>query len=602
MCGIFGCVGLSDCVPVVIDGLSFLEYRGYDSSGIAVVSSSAKRIDIVKKAGRVSVMRKAVTSSASLISGSPCIGHTRWATHGSPDDKNAHPFVSNDETLALVHNGVIENYLSLKRFLVENGFSFSSETDSEVIVNLIQYYHKGDILRAISDTVTRLKGSFAIALVSSCEENKIFFAKRNNPLVAALDNGFGYVCSDFNGLSARVKECLPVPDGTLGFVTPFSVRLFSKTLEELPLDFVPVSSSDAFSLQGYPHYMLKEIHETPDAVARALTSYDTTFDTSIVFGVKRIVFIGCGTALHACLVALRVLRELAPLIDCYAVAASEFLFSEYPVRDALFVAVTQSGETADTIAAVKCVKSRGGRVVAICNVPCSTVSRIADKVIYTNAGPEISVASTKAYSAQIACLISTCIDTATVLNPDFPTTTAEKLRCELRSVPSLLARTIVSSYATEKIAKENATAKNVFYIGRGIDYCVAKEGSLKLKEISYVRSEAYAAGELKHGSLALIEKGVLVVAIITQEKTLEKNVTNLAEVKSRGAKTIVITPFCDEKVLTLADYPIIIPKINDLLSPLTSVIPTQLFAYYSALFRKCDIDRPRNLAKSVTVE
>lgn len=602
MCGIFGCVGSSDCVPAVIDGLSFLEYRGYDSSGIAVLSSSSPfRVDVIKKKGRVSALRSALSSSPTVC-GSPCIGHTRWATHGSPDDKNAHPFLSNDGTLALVHNGVIENYLSLKHFLISNGFSFSSDTDSEVIVNLIQYYHKGDILHAISDTVTRLKGSFAIALVSSRDNGKIFFAKRNNPLVAAYNNGFGYVCSDFAGISRYACECLPVPDDTIGFVTPFSVAVFTDALVKLPCNFVTTSSSDALSLCGYPHYMLKEIHEIPDAVARALFSYETKFDSTIISAVNRIVFIGCGTALHACLVALRILRELVPSLDCYAEPASEFLFTDYPINKTLFVAVTQSGETADTLGAVKHVKSRGGRVVAICNVPSSSITRIADDVILTNAGPEISVASTKAYSSQLACLISLCLDAATLLNPDFSATAAEKLRCELRSAPSLLGRTIISADSAKNIVKSTVNAKSVFYLGRGVDYCVAKEGSLKLKEISYVHSEAYAAGELKHGTLALIEKGVLVVAIITQERTLEKNATCLAEVKSRGAKTLVITPFNDEKLFSLADHTIKIPKINDLLTPLVSVIPTQLFAYYSALYKGCDIDKPRNLAKSVTVE
>ncbi len=598
MCGIMGCVRNADCVDEVCSGLSFLEYRGYDSSGIAVLSS--RSISIRKKKGRVSALRASLVDSP--LFGSPCIGHTRWATHGAPDDKNAHPFLSNDSSFALVHNGVIENYLALKNFLLDANFSFTSDTDSEIIANLIQYYYKGDTLTAISEAVKRLKGSFAIAVISIFDKSRIFFAKKNNPLVVGVKDGSGYVCSDYPGLSAKVDKCVALPDDTVGFVTPASISLFDFSLQEFTPTFSALSCDENLSLSGYVHYMRKEIDEIPEAVSRALGSFYLSFSKSVFDGVRRIVLVGCGTALHACMAAKRLLRELVPSLDCYAESSGEFVFSSYPVKETLFIAVSQSGETADTLCAVKKIKSEGGNVLAVCNVPSSSIVRESDYVILTAAGTEIAVASTKAYNCQLAVLTAFCLDAAEYFSPDKRGVCDGGAVCELLSIPTKLKETLLCEQQISQLAKRNSDPKSVFYLGRGLDYCVACEGSLKLKEISYLHSEAYAAGELKHGTLALIEKGVLVIAVVTQRYLIDKMVTCIAEVKARGAKITLITSFRDNKLISLCDDVIFIPEVCEYISPIVSVIPTQLFAYYSALYRGCDIDKPRNLAKSVTVE
>lgn len=598
MCGIFGCVGSSDCVGEVFNGLSFLEYRGYDSSGIAALSSDS--IHLVKKKGRVAALRSALFSSS--LSGSPSIGHTRWATHGAPDDSNAHPFLSDDSSFALVHNGVIENYLELKKFLSSYGFSFSSQTDSEVVVNLIQYFYNGDTLLALSETVKRLKGSFALAVISSYDKDKIFFAKKDNPLVLGLKNGVGYVCSDYPGLSSRVDKCVALDDGTLGFISPSDIALFDFSLSPLQPVFTHVIKDDNLSIGHYEHFMRKEIDEIPEAVSRALNSYYMSFPASVFDGINRIVFIGCGTALHAGLVAKRLLRELSPSLDCYAESSGEFVFSDFPVNGTLFVPVSQSGETADTLSAVKKIKSSGGKILAVCNVPSSSIVRESDNVILTSAGTEIAVASTKAYNCQLAVLTAFCLDAAKYFSSDENIPFIDSALCELLAIPSKLKEVISCENLVSLLAEKYSSAQSVFYLGRGLDFCVACEGSLKLKEISYVHSEAYPAGELKHGTLALIENGVLVIAVITQRLLLDKMITCLAEVKSRGAKIIAVSPFSDDKLSALSDHIVAIPAVCDILTPIVSVVPTQLFAYFSALYRGCDIDKPRNLAKSVTVE
>ena len=598
MCGIMGCVRNADCVDEVCSSLSFLEYRGYDSSGIASLNDNA--ISILKKKGRVSALRSMLEKKP--LSGSPCIGHTRWATHGAPDDKNAHPFLSNDSSFALVHNGVIENYLALKNFLLAANFSFSSETDSEVIVNLIQYFYKGNTLCAVSEAVKRLKGSFAIAVISTSDKDCIFFAKKNNPLIVGVKNGSGYVCSDYPGLSSKVDKCVALPDDTLGFVTSSSLALFDFSLMPVTPVFTAVATEENLSLDGYSHYMRKEIDEIPEAVSRALGSYYLSFSKTVFDGIRRIVLVGCGTALHACMAAKRLLRELVPPIDCYAESSGEFVFSEYPINGTLFIAVSQSGETADTLCAVKKVKSKGGRVMAVCNVPSSSIVRESDSIILTSAGTEIAVASTKAYNCQLAVLTAFCLDAAEYFSHGDRAACGESAICELLSLPAKLKETLLCEQQISMLAKRYSAPKSVFYLGRGLDYCVACEGSLKLKEISYLHSEAYAAGELKHGTLALIEDGVLVIAVATQRYLLDKMVTCIAEVKARGAKITLITPFRENKLTSLCDDVVFIPEVCDYLSPIVSVIPTQLFAYYSALYRKCDIDKPRNLAKSVTVE
>lgn len=596
MCGIMGCIAPNLAVSTVMEGLRLLEYRGYDSSGIAVLKNGSIRL--YKKAGRISVL-------ASLLSekdyeGSACIGHTRWATHGKPADENAHPFFSMDHAFALVHNGVIENCLELKKFLLDRGFSFTSGTDSEVIVHLIQFYYKGDTLRALSDAVTLLKGSFAIVVLSSYDKDSLFFAKKDNPLVLGVENGCGYACSDVLGISSHLHSCVIPDDFRLGVVTNDRISLYDFSLQPVSYAFVALQKESPLSLDGYKHFMEKEIAEIPDAIHNALRSFSTSFHPSVFASVKRLILIGCGTAYHAGLVAKTVLREFLPTLDCYCVPAGEFLFEEYPIDDTLFVAISQSGETADTLNAVKKIKRKNGRVLAICNVPSSSMVREADLVYLTSAGPEIAVASTKAYNSQLAVLLSFCVQL--ILFFGKASLLPEDISCQMLSLPDFAEAVLKTADQIASIARENKNVQSVFYLGRGLDYCVAMEGSLKLKEISYVHSEAYTAGELKHGPLALIESGTLVIAIITQKKTLDKMVTCLSEVKSRGAKILCITKFDSEKISSLCEYTVLLPDTADMLSPILSVIPTQLFSYYSALYRHKDIDKPRNLAKSVTVE
>ena len=595
MCGIIGCIG-GDCVQNVLQGLHFLEYRGYDSSGIAV--SDGKKIRCEKKAGRVSVLESSLTANDYV--GSACIGHTRWATHGSPSDQNAHPFLSNDGNFALVHNGVIENYLEWKTFLRQKNYYFSSETDSEVIVCLLQYYYNGDVLQALRQTVQKLKGSFAIAVLTLHEDGKIFIAKRDNPLIVSVEEEKAFVSSDIPAISSVVSSCIIPDDGTIGVVSNSSVRLYG--FDGVPKRVYPIAlkKKDELSLGSYRHFMRKEIDEIPDALSRAFRSYTHSFHEKILYGISRIVFVGCGTALHAGACARQLLRERLPSLDCYEIAASELIFTDYPYDTTLFVAVSQSGETADTVKAVKKIKKNGGKVLAICNESTSSLVREADEVILTEAGTEIAVASTKAYASQLAVLIEFCFDVIRFFGRG--TTIPPEVCCQTAALPEICRAVLACEESVRAFVKECSSVTSVFYLGRGTDYCVAREGSLKLKEISYIHSEAYVAGELKHGTLALMEKCVLVVALITQEKTLDKMLTCLAEVKSRGAKIVVVTKFSSDKIEELSDFTVTIPDVSDVLTPIPSVIPLQLFAYYAALERGCDVDKPRHLAKSVTVE
>lgn len=590
-----GCIG-QDSVGTVLEGLQFLEYRGYDSSGIAVATD--KKINVVKKRGRVSVLTSYLTSKDWC--GTTCIGHTRWATHGAPDDKNAHPFVSNDGCFAIVHNGIIENYLEIKNHLIAKNMYFTSETDSEVIVGLLQYFYEGDVLDALGKTVKKLKGSYALAVLSLHEDEKIFFAKKDNPLVVSAENGRALISSDIPAISNIVSSCIIPEDGTMGVLTRSGVSLYDFDGTKKRVQTVELRKKEDHSLGNYQHYMRKEIEEIPNALSRAIHSYVSSFDEKIFYGITRLVFVGCGTALHAGITAQSLLRMLVPSLDCYAVPASELNFSDYPYDTTLFIAVSQSGETADTLKAVKRVKKNGGKVLAVCNELASSIVRESDNVIGTEAGTEIAVASTKAYASQLAVLTSLCFDVARFYGRG--TSVPSEVSCQLLSLPDLARAVMVYESDIKNFADECASIESVFFLGRGLDYCSAREGSLKMKEISYVHSEAYAAGELKHGTLALIEPGVLAVAFVTQEKTLDKMVTCLAEVRSRGAKVFVITKFQSEKINGLSDFTVRIPDVNDVLTPVLSIIPAQLFAYYSARIRGRDIDKPRNLAKSVTVE
>lgn len=596
MCGIIGYVGNGDAVKCIIRGLKFLEYRGYDSSGLAIVSNG--KITIRKKEGRVKTLENSLL--ASPIVGHTAIGHTRWATHGAPSDNNAHPFVSNDGSFAVVHNGIIENYLTLKDFLSDKGFVFNSQTDSEVIANLIQFCFKEDSESAILEAINYLKGSYAIGIISSLEPDKIYAVKKDNPLIVATNGKEGFICSDMIGLGNTADKAIILDNRNIAVITRDNITVKTFMGKQINPIFVPVCCDGSCLPYEYECFMRKEIDEIPDALKRAIDGFSAVPD-ELTDGIKRICFIGCGTALHAGMSAKYLLRRLLPDIDAYSEPASEFIYTDYPISGTLTVAISQSGETADTLLAVRKIKDRGGKVIAVCNVPTSTLVHESDFTIYTDAGPEIAVASTKAYNCQNAVLTRFCLDLSVKYNGISRFLYNSYIKA-LSYVHSYASKTLCCEKDISDFAKNNYTAKSVFYIGRGLDYFTACEGSLKLKEISYIHSEAYAGGELKHGTLALIEKGVIVVALITQSENADKMYANLLEVKSRGAKILTITPFKNKDISYISDYTIYIPQIDDILYHIISVIPTQFIAYYIALAKGCDIDKPRNLAKSVTVE
>ena len=596
MCGIIGYVGSDNAVRKVLRGLKFLEYRGYDSSGIAIASEG--KIFIRKKEGRVKALENCLDSNP--VSGNTAIGHTRWATHGEPSDNNAHPFVSNDGIFAVVHNGIIENYLALKELLISKGFVFHSQTDSEVIANLIQFCYKEDSESAILEAVSYLKGSYAIGIIVANEADKIYAVKKDNPLIVATNGKEGYICSDMIAICDSVNEAIVLDNCRIAVVNKDSIVV--KTFCGTRVNPIPIPVNNEFI--GLPYefecFMRKEIDVIPDALKRALSDYRPVPD-DITDNINRICFIGCGTALHAGMAAKYILRRILPSFDIYSEAASEFIYMDFPINNTLTVAISQSGETADTLLAVKKIKEHGGKVVAVCNVPTSSLVRESDFTIFTNAGPEIAVASTKAYNCQNAVLTRFCLDISVKYGGIDNFLYSSYIKA-LSSLPSLAQKTLSCENSIAEFSKVCYTAKSVFYLGRGLDFFVACEGSLKLKEISYIHSEAYAGGELKHGTLALMENGVIVVALITQSETMEKMYANLVEVKSRGAKILSITPFKNKSIAYISDYTVYIPQTDDILYHVISVIPTQFIAYYTALAKGCDIDKPRNLAKSVTVE
>lgn len=598
MCGIIGYVGKENALPFIIKGLNLLEYRGYDSSGIAV--NTIGGIKVRKKTGRVSLLEKSLDSQP--LYGNVAIGHTRWATHGNPCDENAHPFLSYDKNFCIVHNGIITNYTELKEMLLKKGYVFLSDTDSEVIANLLQYCYKSDTEQAILDTLTYLKGSYAFCVISKYSPEKIFAVKFDNPLIIGLSDSSNFVSSDIIGLQNLAEKIIVLKDGQIAIVEHNKVVVkdfFGTIIQHEISDLIKTN----YTLDNlYDTFMRKEIDEIPMGIKRTLRKYyQEPLDPSVLRGIKRIFFTGCGTAFHSTLIAKNILRTLSPNLDVYAEIASEFLFANFSFDNSITIAVSQSGETADTLAVIKKVKKRGGKIISICNVPSSTMVHISDSTFFTEAGAEIAVASTKAYNCQVALLSAICVDIANAIS-SISKDYHKVLKSALLSTARLSKMALTCENTTKDLAKIISNSKYVFYLGRGIDYNVAEEGSLKLKEISYIPCQSIAGGELKHGTLALIEKNVLVVAIATQRSTLEKMYNSLIEIKSRGATTLLITPFFEEKIATLCNYVIKIPNVVSFFSPIISVIPTQFLAYYTAMFRGCDVDKPRNLAKSVTVE
>lgn len=605
MCGIMGYTGRNSAVPVIIHGLCKLEYRGYDSAGIAIYKDG--HIDITKKEGRLADMVKTLGEYPEVSLG---IGHTRWATHGVPSDNNAHPHRDCNGRIALVHNGIIENYANLRKQLILEGHDFVSETDTEVIAHLVEKFYTESLEEAVRKALTCIEGSFAIAVISKDEPDKIIAAKKDSPLIVGLGEGENYVASDIPAILGKTDKVYIMEDYEFVVVTPDTVKItdfegnpVNKEIFHVTWD--PISAEKG----GYEHFMLKEIHEQPDAIRQTLRGKikDGLVDFSdlqlngLFEDIKKIYIVACGTAYHAGLVGRMAIEKLA------RIPVETDIASEFRYRDVLWtpgdlmIVISQSGETADTLAALREAKRNGIKVLAVTNVVGSSVAREADKVIYTHAGPEIAVASTKAYSTQLVIMYLLALYLAKekgTLSREILT----ELGNELLSMDLSVEQVLKEQDKLKILAEKYKNVESTFFLGRGFDYAVAMEGALKLKEISYIHAEAYAAGELKHGPLALIDKGVPVLALISQDNLVEKSMSNIKEVKARGAVVVAICKENLQEACQECDEQILLPNVNPILAPISAVIPLQIFAYYMAVFRGADVDKPRNLAKSVTVE
>ena len=605
MCGIVGYVGTKKAVPILIDGLKKLEYRGYDSAGIATLEEN--KIVITKDKGRVKNLEDLLknNNTESKIG----IAHTRWATHGKPNKINSHPHLDNLGKISVVHNGIIENYADIKKFLMDNGYKFLSDTDTEVIPNLINYYYNSNnLLEAVSLACKDLKGSFAIEVLCCDNLNKIIVAKKDSPLVIGTTKEDNYIASDIPAILSYTKDFYLLEDNEIAEIYSNKINFYNFNLENISKKIESISW-DASSIEknGYEDFMLKEIHEQPKSIRETIgfklskenvELENINFTKEFLQNINKIYIVACGTAMHAGLAVKPTIENLCK-IPVEVDVASEFRYRN-PLIDnkTLAIFISQSGETADTISALKLAKEKGATTLALSNVIGSSITRESDIYIYTHAGPEIAVASTKAYTAQVVLLNILAIYFAEILERT-DIKLLKEFKNDLLELPNKLEDILKDDTDIIKIAKDIYQKNDIFFLGRGIDYPVAMEGSLKLKEISYIHSEAYAAGELKHGPIALIDDGFPVISLITDKLLAEKTISNIQEVISRGAKTIIIT---NQDINKNFDYIIKIHKTNKYLSPILSVIPLQLLSYYVAKEKKLDVDKPRNLAKSVTVE
>lgn len=612
MCGIIGYIGNKKAEPILINGLLRLEYRGYDSAGISTIEKNG--LKTIKNKGRVSELEK--VSGINDLTGTIGIGHTRWATHGKPSSTNSHPHMDNSKKFAVVHNGIIENYADLKDFLKSQNYTFLSETDTEVIPNLIHYYYQTSknteskkLLEAVSNTIKMLKGSYALEILCSDFPDNMIVVRKDSPLVIGKGLNENYISSDIPAILSFTKDFYLLNDNELAFISRDSIEFYDSNLNKI--EKIPQNitwNAGAAEKNGYPDFMLKEINEQPMAIRETIGSRITSNSKSIIpdldglnksylSSINKISIVACGTAMHAGL-AGKTLFETLCEIPVEVEAASEFRYRNPLINEkTLCVFISQSGETADTIAALKLAKSKGSKTLAISNVIGSSISREADFTIYTHAGPEIAVASTKAYTSQIVLLAIIAINFAEKLNLNKEK--LEELKKDILLLPSQLEEILGNIQNIKNFAQKIYKEKDIFFIGRGIDYTVALEGSLKLKEISYIHSEAYPSGELKHGPIALIENDVTVISILTNRLLVEKSISNIQEVVTRGAKTFIVT---NQELNHKFDEVIQIPKTNTLISPVLSIVPLQLLSYYISKEKGLDVDKPRNLAKSVTVE
>ena len=609
MCGIVGYVGSGEATPFLIEGLTKLEYRGYDSAGIAVFNGTD--VVIEKSVGRLSSLEQKIESNMPV--GQLGIGHTRWATHGRPSDRNSHPHSDCTGNFVVVHNGIIENYLQLKEDLIAKGHEFLSETDTEVVAHLVEELYDGDLQSTVKKVLKKIEGSYSLVFMSKHEPDKLICTKQDNPLVIGLGEGENFIASDIPAIINRTRRTYIISDGETAVVTKDSVWVTNR--EGVPITkkvFEVNWDAGAAEKGGYEHFMCKEIYEQPKAIRETMSARLAKDDSAVIMdelnwskeylsSISKIFIVACGTAYHAGFVGKYYIEKLAR-IPVEVDIASEFRYRS-PILDesTLTIVISQSGETSDTLAALKEAKRLCSKTMAITNVVGSSIAREADQVVYTWAGPEIAVASTKAYTTQLITVFMLATYMAGLketISADY----AKSLISSLRKVPAQISEILEDVEPIKTFAQQYGFNEDVFFIGRSLDYAVALEGSLKLKEISYIHAEAYAAGELKHGTLALIVDGVPVIALATQKSVYEKTLSNIKEVKARDAVVIGIALNDDEQIDKYVDHVIKVPTTDELLAPLLAVIPLQLLAYYAAITRGCDVDKPRNLAKSVTVE
>ena len=608
MCGIVGYIGNQQAAPILLDGLSRLEYRGYDSAGIAVYNG--EEIITAKSKGRLKVLSE-LTHGGDAMPGTLGIGHTRWATHGEPSDVNAHPHMNKNESIVVVHNGIIENYLKLKKKLERKGYEFISETDTEVIAHLLDYYYKGNPLEAVTKIMHRMEGSYALGIIFKEHPDQLYAVRKDSPLIVGHTDGGNILASDVPAVLKYTRDVYFIENEEIVRMTDAKMEFF--TVDEEPLEKESVRIEwdvNAAEKGGYDHFMLKEMYEQPKAIIDTFSPRlkndgieieELNMSDEEIKAIRKLVIVACGSAYHTGVTSKYIFEGLA------RVPVEVDLASEFRYRDPIFeegtlvVVISQSGETADTLAALRESQKRGARVLGIVNVVGSSIAREADNVMYTWAGPEIAVATTKAYSSQLIALYLLAMKFAHVRGK-IDKKELMQMVSDLKKLPDQVELLLNNKNKIQKFANRYLAAKDVFFIGRGIDYAISLEGSLKLKEISYIHSEAYAAGELKHGTISLIEEGTLVAAVLTQEDLYKKMISNMVEVRTRGAFVLAVTNEGNAEVEEAADYTVYIPNTNKYFANTLAIIPLQLFSYYVSIGRGCDVDKPRNLAKSVTVE
>lgn len=608
MCGIVGYVGERPAAPILLDGLGKLEYRGYDSAGIAVYDG--KNIRMKKAKGRLKVLSE-LTHDGEIFPGHTGIGHTRWATHGEPSDVNAHPHFNAEQSIVVVHNGIIENYLKLKKKLTEKGYQFISDTDTEVIAHLLDYYYQGNPLQAIVKIMHRMEGSYALGILFKDHPEELYAVRKDSPLIVGHAKDGCIIASDVPAVLKYTRDVYFIENEEIVRMKQDSMEFFNVDEESIEKESTHIDwDVDAAEKGGYEHFMLKEMYEQPKAITDTFSPRfkdgrvvidELEMSDEEIRSIRKLMIVACGSAYHAGVTGKYVLEGMAR-IPVEVDLASEYRYRDPLIEDGtLIVIISQSGETADSLAALRDSRERGAKVLGIVNVVGSSIAREADNVMYTWAGPEIAVATTKAYSCQLIALYLLAMKFAQVRGTVTDVELAQYME-DLKRIPDQVEMLLNNKNRIQKFANRYLAARDVFFIGRGIDYAISLEGSLKLKEISYIHSEAYAAGELKHGTISLIEEGTLVAAVLTQEKLYKKMISNMVEVRTRGAFVLAVTNEGNDEVKRAADYVIYIPETNPFFANSLAIIPLQLFGYYVAVGKGCDVDKPRNLAKSVTVE